>query len=120
MARRERTENFGPLEGAIMDVLWSGGERRVRDIHSRLAGPEVAQTSVAVTLDRLFDKGVVKRRTQQGRGGLYYLYSPRTTKDEYQKTVMRSAIDRIVERFGPAAVSYFNERFSKKRALTKR
>ena len=120
MAKKERTENFGPLEGAIMDVLWSGGEQRVRGIHSKLAGRKAAQTSVAVTLDRLFDKGLVKRRTQQGRGGLYYLYSPRTTRDEYQKTVMQGAIDRIVERFGPAAVSYFNERFSKKRAAAKR
>ena len=65
-------------------------------------------------LDRLYEKRLVSRKTQQGRGGLYYLYSPKVTEEEFNKSVLEASVDSLVARFGPAAVNYFNERFAKK------
>ena len=45
-----------------MDVVWEGGELPVRDVQARLAR-RVAYTTVMTTLDRLFKKGFVTRRS---------------------------------------------------------
>jgi predicted transcriptional regulator len=60
---------LGPLERAVMDTVWSGGEFSVRDVQERLANP-VAYTTVMTTLDRLFKKGLVTRR-RDGRAFVY-------------------------------------------------
>lgn len=105
---------LSPLEGEILELLWKApSEARVKDIHSRLKA-KAAQTSVAVMLDRLYEKRLVSRKTQQGRGGLYYLYSPRVTKEEFNNSVLAASVDSLLAQFGPSAVNYFNERFNKK------
>ncbi len=103
---------LGPLEGEILDVLCtSQSPMRVREVHLKLRS-KAAVTSVAVLLDRLFDKGLVTRRALTGRGGTYYLYSPAGSKNELEKKVLATVADRLVAMFGATAVSYFNERFS--------
>jgi predicted transcriptional regulator len=60
---------LGPLERAVMDTVWSGGDFSVRDVQAKLVNP-VAYTTVMTTLDRLFKKGLVHRR-RDGRAFLY-------------------------------------------------
>ncbi|MBI2444880.1 BlaI/MecI/CopY family transcriptional regulator [Candidatus Micrarchaeota archaeon] len=109
------SETLSPLESAILEALWQSGESKVRDIYQKIKGKNpCAQTSVAVTLDRLFERKLVSRTITTGRGGLAYIYSARQSKDEYRKSLAQRAVDRIVERFGESAISYFNEKYQKR------
>jgi predicted transcriptional regulator len=60
---------LGRLERDVMEVVWDGGELTVRDVQARLPRT-VAYTTVMTTLDRLYKKGLVRRR-QQGRAYVY-------------------------------------------------
>ncbi|MBU1197465.1 BlaI/MecI/CopY family transcriptional regulator [Candidatus Micrarchaeota archaeon] len=108
---------LSPLETEVCIALWkycSGFRRmRVRQIHAKLKGKKVALTSVAVILDRLYKQGLVDRESGTGRGGVFYLYYPKATRKEVEHTLIDSAVNNLIKSFGPSAVTYFNERFSK-------
>ena len=110
------SEALSPLESEILDVLWSQGESKVRDIFSKVKKRQAcAQTSIAVTLDRLHQKGLVDRKITKGRGGLAYIYLPKVSKDQFRHNLMQKAVEGLVERFGESAISYFNEKYPKER-----
>lgn len=107
-------EKLSPMESDIIAVLWQGRKMYVRDIYNCLKGKrKVALTSIAVNLDRLHKKGIVDRKVESGRGGFRYLYFPAKDRKEYEKVVIDNVVNRLIDRFGRTAVSYFNERFSK-------
>jgi predicted transcriptional regulator len=66
--------NFGPLESAVMDTVWSAGEPvTVRVVVDRLnAGraEPLAYTTVMTVMSRLAEKGVLGRQ-KRGRGFVY-------------------------------------------------
>ncbi len=105
---------LSPLESDILRVLWlAGDDMLVRDVHGKLRkSKNVAITSVAVMLDRLYKRGIVSRQTRTGRGGTHYLYSARADKREFERSVVESVVNSLISNFGPSAVSYFGERFS--------
>jgi predicted transcriptional regulator len=103
---------LSPLESDVLSRLWEGDEMTVRDIHKHLRG-KCALTSVAVSLDRLFQKKLVSRKIDKGKGGIHYIYTARLNKAEFEKSIVSQAVDKLVERFGTSAVSYFNEKYKK-------
>lgn len=108
--------NLSPLESDILKVLWSKKRSRVRDIYASVRRrKKVAPTSVAVLLDRMHKKGVVRRTIGKGRGGFYYVYYPVHDEESYKISVIERTTDQLIKAFGPVAVSYFNEKFSKRR-----
>ena len=68
------------LESEVMDRIWARGEISVRDLHQELAG-RLAYTTVMTTLDRLYKKGLLRRRKQ----GKAFLYVPACTEQQYQE-----------------------------------
>ncbi len=105
---------LSPLESDVLHILWPGKEMKVRQIYEKIRPKKkIALSSVAVILDRLFDKGVVDRKMETGRGGTRYTYFPKKNKAEFEKSVCESAVNRLIEKFGSNAVSYFNERFNR-------
>lgn len=106
---------LSPLEKDVLDQLWPGKELRVRDIYQllRKGKKKFALTSVAVILDRLFERGIVDRRIEAGRGGLRYVYFPKKDKGQFEQSVVEDAVNKLIDRFGNVAISYFNERFVK-------
>jgi len=107
---------LSPLEMDVLTTLWKRQDgMRVRDIYSALKNKrKVALTSVAVILDRLYEKKIVKRGIETGRGGEHYIYSCRISQKDFEKSVIDKTVNKLIENFGPIAVNYFNERFSKK------
>ncbi|HNF06125.1 MAG TPA: BlaI/MecI/CopY family transcriptional regulator, partial [Mycobacterium sp.] len=61
----------GRLEGAVIDVLATGGAMTVAQVRVVL-GDRLAHTTVMTALGRLADKGLVTR-TRRGRGYVYSL-----------------------------------------------
>ena len=107
---------LSPLEMDVISILWKKEQgMRVRDIYSMLKGRrKVALTSVAVILDRLYEKKLVKRSIETGRGGQHYIYSTKVTRAGFETSVVDRTVNKLIENFGATAVNYFNERFSKK------
>ena len=70
---------LGPLERAVMDTIWRGGDLSVREVQGQLANP-AAYTTVMTTLDRLYKKGLVQRR----RDGRAFLYSAALERHELE------------------------------------
>lgn len=102
------------LESDVLNILWPDKKMKVREIYDRLKHQRtVALSSVAVILDRLYEKGIVKRNVEKARGGLRYIYYPKQNKDQFEKSIVEDVVNRLVERFGSTAVNYFNERFKK-------
>ena len=100
------------VEASILDVLWDKGEARVREIHDIVSKKhQVAHTSIAVLLDRMHTKQLVTRKVESCKGGFRYIYRPVESKDEFKRSAMQHAVDKLIDTFGASATSYFNERF---------
>ena len=70
---------LGPLEVAVMEILWTRGESNVREVVARLGRP-LAYTTVMTTLDRLFKKGLLGRR----KSDRAFLYLPSLSRREWE------------------------------------
>jgi predicted transcriptional regulator len=71
---------LGPLEIAVMEILWERGESSVHDVAEKLRRP-LAYTTVMTTLDRLYKKGLLARRKLDRA----FVYTPRQTRSEWER-----------------------------------
>lgn len=79
-ARQASLGQLGALESEMMERIWARGEISVRDLHADFA-QRLAYTTVMTTLDRLYKKGMLKRR----KLGKAFFYSPAFSEQEYQE-----------------------------------
>ena len=106
---------LSPLESDVLKILWPDKKFKVRNIYEKLKGKrKVALSSVAVILDRLHERGIVDREMETGRGGIRYIYAPRTNKEGFEAAIVEKTVNSLINKFGETAVSYFNERFARK------
>ncbi len=109
------SEVLSPLEKDVLSIIWPNKKMKVREIYSVLRPKRrVALSSIAVILDRLHEKKIVDRQIETCRGGLRYVYFPQKNKQEFEKSVVESAVNDLIDRFGKTAINYFNERFPDK------
>lgn len=105
---------LSPLETDVLHVLWPDKQMKVRSIYEKLRPKKkIALSSVAVILDRLFDRGIVDRTMETGRGGVRYIYFPKQDKAQFEKSLVEQTVNSLINKFGNTAVSYFNERFKR-------
>jgi predicted transcriptional regulator len=74
------SQGLGPLEIAVMEVVWSHGESNVRVVAERLTRP-LAYTTVMTTCDRLYKKGLLNRRKEDRA----FFYSARFSRREWEE-----------------------------------
>jgi predicted transcriptional regulator len=74
----DATQPLGPLEAAVMEVMWQQGECNVRDVAQKLVRP-LAYTTVMTTLDRLYKKGLLERRKAERA----FFYSAAWSREEW-------------------------------------
>jgi predicted transcriptional regulator len=79
---------LGELERRVMDLLWEepGRELTGRDVADQLS--EYAYTTVATVLDRLKQKGLLRRRAD----GRTHLFSATGTEASHASMLMREAL----------------------------
>ena len=87
------TPELGELEREVMRLAWRDGEVSVREVHQAL-GEDRAYTTVMTTLDRLFRKGLVSRR----KSGRAFLYSPRLTREEFERGLAEDILEGLLSR----------------------
>jgi predicted transcriptional regulator len=115
----EDLESFlGPLEAKVLETMWSLPKKpaTVRDCYEVLNKKgKIAYTSVMSTMDRLFSKGYLQRSIERGKGGLYYVYWPTMSEQEFSEKAVKQVLSSLVTRFGKGMVaSAFAEEVEKK------
>ena len=111
---KQHKDPFSAVEKEILNLLWANKELKVRELHEKIKKKhKVALTSIAVYCDRLHQKGYVDRKIVTGRGGSRYIYFPLKDKKQFEESIVKSTVDKLIESYGESAVSYFNERFGK-------
>lgn len=104
-----KVNSLGELEQQVMDILWDKGHCSVRDVVNFLGNRKLAYTTVATILQRLHNKGLVKR-SQNSSG---YTYSAKITKKSYSKNLAQAFLGRFINSFGDTAIASFAESVEK-------
>ncbi|GAA1071488.1 BlaI/MecI/CopY family transcriptional regulator [Nocardiopsis composta] len=85
----ETGPGLGPLEAAVLDVLWDAGEEvSVRRVVDALPGRTPAYTTISTVLENLRRKGWVDRR----RTGRVWFYRPLRDRASYAARRMHGAL----------------------------
>ncbi|HHD11527.1 MAG TPA: hypothetical protein ENK42_03720 [Deltaproteobacteria bacterium] len=97
-------EALGPLEGVIMEVLWKKGGLTGREVYKEvLRAKKVAYTTVLTVLERLVNKGLVKK--EKGEEG--YIFSALYSKGEFEGFVAREVLKGVLELSQSTAIVNF-------------
>jgi len=105
---------LGPLELAIMQIMWSNKSSTVRKIYEILNKErEIALTTISTTLNRLFNKGFLSREVNKGKGGLFYIYKVKEIKSRFEKKVSENLASQIVKSYGNKASMKIIQEISK-------
>lgn len=95
---------FGKLEKEVMEIIWRYDMVTVREVFEEIKKKrKIAYTTVMTILDRLFEKGILKRKKQ----GKTYLYDAKSTKNDFIKKTSRKIINDLVSDFGDVALAQF-------------
>lgn len=112
MARTPHFEDvLGPLASAIVREVTARREASVADVVEGLRqaqGREHAYTTIMTVMGRLHEKGVLVRE----RRGRQYIYRPSAPEAELIDRLSGLAVDRVVERYGSAALRHFAVRLA--------
>ena len=108
---------LGDLEAAIVEELWKTGQPlSVKDFHDNLSrNRQVAVTTVATILDRLYRKGILSRKLIKD-GGPHYIYSPRLSEEEFKHAVVNNVMGALLRGFNDVTVAYLTDKMAGTRA----
>jgi predicted transcriptional regulator len=110
---------LGPLAAAIVRAVSARGDASVADVVDglrRTQGREHAYTTIMTVMGRLHEKGVLERE----RRGRQYIYRPAAPEAELVDRLSGLAVDRVVERYGAAALRHFAVRLADLDPVTRR
>ena len=97
---------FGPLEGRILRVAWSGSLHEpfvVKDVQAHM--PELAYTTVMTTMNRLAEKGLLGATHVPGKRA--HQFRVRGGPAEALELMGRRQVDEVLSRFGDFALAAF-------------
>lgn len=99
--------HLGDLEQHVMAVIWRRGSATVRDVLDELKPKRrLAYTTIMTVMNRLVDKGLLKRREQ----GACFCYLPTRPRNAYMAQASRQVIDELLASYGAIAVAQFLDR----------
>jgi predicted transcriptional regulator len=97
---------LGELQTAVMEILWQAAPLSVTDVEQKLQKKRgIAHTTVSTTLDRMHQKNLLLREKQ----GKAFVYSPRYTKEEFERGVAQEVLSALLSQFAEPALSAFVE-----------
>jgi len=94
---------LGPLEAEVMKIVWARGEAMVGDVWEALRDSrDIAYDTVRTVLNRLVDKGLLKR-DETSRA---HVYRPLVSEAEFTQRTMGRALDELLRDLASPAMSY--------------
>lgn len=104
LAERGLRRVFGSLEERVMSAVWARGRATIAEVQQALGG-DVSFNTVMTVMNRLVEKGVLKRQAAaEGRASVYI---PVTDRRTFQRTLTRKVSRGLIEDFGEDAVVQF-------------
>ena len=101
-----KTAPHGELELQVMDILWQHKESSISKVFKNINKErDIAYTTVATILQRLHDKGIVERKSENN----HYIYFPKLSKKAYSSKLVKIFINKLVTNFGDIALTSFAE-----------
>jgi predicted transcriptional regulator len=99
------------LETAVMEEVWNGGERTVREVLEALnarSTPQRAYTTILTVMQRLDAKHVLRR----ARDGRRDVYVPVLTREQYAQARAEAQVGALVSEYGDVALAHFARHMS--------
>ncbi|MEM3883065.1 MAG: BlaI/MecI/CopY family transcriptional regulator [Candidatus Methanomethyliaceae archaeon] len=100
---------LGPLEVEVLNEIWALNKPSVtvREVYEGLrTRRNIAYTTVMSTMNILYEKGLLERRLEKGKGGHFYVYWANQSQEELKRTLVERAVSSLVKNFGETAVAY--------------
>ncbi|HEX8352853.1 MAG TPA: BlaI/MecI/CopY family transcriptional regulator [Pyrinomonadaceae bacterium] len=95
---------LGELQTEVMEALWREPGLTVNEVEERLRKKrEIAHTTVLTTLDRMHAGGYLLREKK----GKAFVYSPRYTREEFERGVAQEVIGALLGQLTEPAISAF-------------
>ncbi len=102
---------FSDLEEDILKNLWKEGSGHSKSLHEEMkAKHKVSHTTIAVTLNRLHEKGLLIRKPQKTRGGTRYIYTPKLSREDYGTHLGEKFFSFLRKSFGENCVANLKKR----------
>jgi len=95
---------LGPLEGAIMEVVWAADAAvSVSDVHDALTagGRAISYSAVKAVLNNLADKD----RLTKTRAGKATYFAPTASREAFDAQVVATVVSSLKRNFGPAVIA---------------
>lgn len=100
---------IGPLEHAIMQLIWTTPHSTVRDVHARMqqipAQKPVALTTILTTMIHMTDKGLLTR----SEGTQPHTYAPTYSPDELTTLMIQQVVDSLAQDYPDQTIDYLTD-----------
>lgn len=94
---------FGPLESKIMDILWEGSEKSIKEVQIQLEKEKPTNFNTVMTvMNRLVDKKILEKRLQ----GRTSLFKPVQTKEMFIQEQSKKLTTNLLDEFGGLVVTH--------------
>jgi predicted transcriptional regulator len=94
---------FGPLEAKIMDILWAGSEKSIKEVQQQLDKEKATNFNTVMTvMNRLVEKKILVKRVE----GRTSLFKPVKTKTEFIEEQSKKLTDNLLDEFGGLVVNH--------------
>ncbi|WP_297490513.1 BlaI/MecI/CopY family transcriptional regulator [Thermococcus sp.] len=100
-----------PLEAEIMEYMWRARVATAGQVYEHLkkAHPDLRRSTISILMNRLCDKGLLSRSVDHGRGGMRYVYSVTTSREEFERKVVQRILDALMSNFREATYAYLSQ-----------
>lgn len=99
-------KELGELGQEIMEIIWNDKTATLKGVTFRLRKKrKIAYTTVATILQRLLERGILKREYKEGHS----VYTPQFSKQVYLSQLVKGFINKALINYGDLAISSFVE-----------
>lgn len=105
--RKGMEKVLGPMESAIMEVMWGKNRATAKEIFETLN--EGKRSSISILLQRLCEKGLLYREQEVAKGGKRYMYFVKVDKETFERHVVEIIIDSLMDSFEERLREYLQE-----------
>lgn len=103
----QSNQSLGPLERAVLKIVWNKQRATVQEVLGELNITEehrsLAYTTVMTIMTRLVEKGVLNREKE----GRCFCYFPKQGKNDFIHELVKKTMHSMISRFGDEAIAAF-------------
>ncbi|WDI30149.1 BlaI/MecI/CopY family transcriptional regulator [Hyphococcus flavus] len=104
LSKQGKLRILGELETEIMDIMWDGAPRRVKDVHEILSKKrDIAYTTVMTVMTNLYAKTLLTRKKQSRA----YVYSARQKQQAFMGETFSKLIKSMLGDYSEPAMHHF-------------